>query len=99
MDHPHPDKLHVVKCYRRFILDYKRRFSSQELPEPGKRVPRRGARSFIHYKELVQTYLTCKKQLHASKFYVVAPFHLSQSDQDRLLSRMNMSDSDPQKDD
>lgn len=49
MAHPHPDKLHVVRAYRRYILDRKRKWSS--------------ARGLIHYRAIVETYLACKREL------------------------------------
>lgn len=46
--HPHPDKLHVVKCYRGHILGSKRKWGS--------------ARSLIHYRRLITEYLECKRE-------------------------------------
>ena len=45
--HPHPDKLHVRRQYRRHILSSKRKFGS--------------ARALIHYRELIETYLWTKR--------------------------------------
>lgn len=47
MEHPHPDKQHVVRQYRRYILAFKKSFGS--------------ARGLVHYRGLVQTYLNCKR--------------------------------------
>lgn len=51
MPHPHPDKKHVTRSVRRYLLGEK----SIERP--------RGARSLIHYRRLVATYLTAKREL------------------------------------
>jgi hypothetical protein len=48
MEHPHPDKLHVLKAMRRHILGAKKSFGT--------------ARSLVHYHELLETYLTAKRQ-------------------------------------
>jgi hypothetical protein len=47
MEHPHPNKRHVMIAMRQFILGFKRRNKS--------------ARSLVHYKDLIQTYLTAKR--------------------------------------
>jgi hypothetical protein len=47
--HPHPDKRHVMGQYRRHILSAKKKFGS--------------ARSLIHYRRIVETYLDCKRAL------------------------------------
>jgi hypothetical protein len=49
VNHPHPDKLHVIKCVRTYILGNKRKFGT--------------ARSLVHHRDLIQTYLTAKRQL------------------------------------
>jgi hypothetical protein len=49
MNHPHPDKRHVMVAYRQFILGTKRKFGT--------------ARSFVHYKDIIQSYLTAKRQV------------------------------------
>lgn len=46
MTHPHPDKAHVVRCMRRYILSVKRKFGS--------------ARGLGHYHGIIQTYLAAK---------------------------------------
>lgn len=43
VDHPHPDKLHVRRRYRRHILDCKKKWGS--------------ARGLLHYRNFVETYL------------------------------------------
>jgi hypothetical protein len=47
MDHPHPDKRHVMVCYRQHILAAKRKFGT--------------ARSLVHYSDFIQSYLTAKR--------------------------------------
>lgn len=47
--HPHPDKRHVMKAYRRYILDRKKRWGT--------------ARGLIHYRGIVETYLEAKRFL------------------------------------
>ena len=47
MEHPHPDKRFVMKVYRAHILGTKKRFGT--------------ARSLVHYKDYVLTYLHCKR--------------------------------------
>lgn len=51
MEHPHPDKQHVVRQIRRYLLGAKRSLGS--------------ARGLIHYRDLVATYLTAKRHLFA----------------------------------
>jgi hypothetical protein len=46
--HPHPDKQHVVLCYRKFILSCKRKFGT--------------ARSQVHYLDIMRTYLRAKRE-------------------------------------
>jgi hypothetical protein len=46
--HPHPDKQHVVLCYRKFLLSCKRKFGT--------------ARSQVHYLDIVRTYLRAKRE-------------------------------------
>ncbi len=52
MEHPHPDKLHVLRCDREFILAFKRKNGN--------------ARSLVHYKDFIQTYLACKRKYFKS---------------------------------
>lgn len=47
MNHPHPDKLHVVRSVRRYLLGVKRKAGS--------------CRGLGHYHGLLQTYLTAKR--------------------------------------
>ena len=47
--HPHPDKIHVVCSVGQFILGCKKRHGT--------------ARSQVHYRDLIQTYLTAKRQV------------------------------------
>jgi len=49
MDHPHPDKRHVMNAIRRYLVSEKRK--------------RGTARGLIHYHDLLQTYLTAKRDL------------------------------------
>lgn len=44
--HPHPDKAHIMRTYRRHIMASKRKFGS--------------ARSLIHYRAFLQEYISCK---------------------------------------
>ena len=48
MNHPHPDKLHVVRSMRRYLV--------------GEKAKRGTARNLGHYHELLQTYLAAKRQ-------------------------------------
>lgn len=45
--HPHPDKAHIMRTYRRHILASKRKFGT--------------ARGLVHYKAFMQEYLACKR--------------------------------------
>jgi hypothetical protein len=47
MPHPHPDKLHVRRQYRRHILNCKKKWGS--------------ARSLIHYRRIIDAYLETKR--------------------------------------
>lgn len=47
MHHPHPDKRHVMTCYRQYILGFKKKNGN--------------ARSLIHYHKFIATYLTAKR--------------------------------------
>jgi hypothetical protein len=77
MDHPHPNKLHVVQSIRHYLLGFKsthranRRSDEANFTLPSgrmiKRTPNRSVRSLVHYKDLVQTYLTAKQQLKEGK--------------------------------
>ena len=51
MNHPHPDKQHVVRQVRRYLLAAKKTFGT--------------ARGLVHYRDLLQTYLTAKRQAGA----------------------------------
>jgi hypothetical protein len=46
MSHPHPDKLHVRRQYRRHIMASKKKWGT--------------ARSLIHYRQIVEAYLWSK---------------------------------------
>lgn len=50
--HPHPNPAHVMCCYRGYLMKAKRQSS---------------ARSLIHYRELVDTYLAAKRLVVARK--------------------------------
>lgn len=50
MEHPHPDKLHVVRAVRCYLLGVKRKVGT--------------ARGLGHYHGLLQTYLTAKRAVH-----------------------------------
>jgi hypothetical protein len=54
MKHPHPDKRHVVDSCRRYILACGRKFTGREYGT---------ARALIHYRDLLETYVTAKKEL------------------------------------
>ncbi len=61
MDYTHPgDPSHVMRCYRRYILNTKRK-ANEQLASHGKPPTRRGARSLIHYKVIVREYLAAKR--------------------------------------
>jgi hypothetical protein len=45
--HPHPDKAHVMRTYRRHVLASKRKW--------------RTARGLVHYLRFVRDYLDCKR--------------------------------------
>lgn len=47
--HPHPDKRHVMKQYRRHIMSSKKKFGS--------------ARCLIHYRRFIDAYLECKRAI------------------------------------
>jgi len=47
MNHPHPDKAHVVRSVRRYLVGVKRKVGT--------------ARGLGHYHALVQTYVTAKR--------------------------------------
>ncbi len=49
MDHPHPNKPRIVSSYRQYILGVKRKEGI--------------ARSLVHYKDIVASYRTAKRQL------------------------------------
>jgi hypothetical protein len=51
MSHPHPNKRHVVKAMRRYLLGVKRTNGT--------------ARNLGHYQALIQTYLTAKRAVCA----------------------------------
>ena len=48
MQHPHPNKKHVMESYRKFLLQYKKFHGS--------------ARALIHYRDMIQIYLEAKRQ-------------------------------------
>lgn len=54
MNHPHPDKQHVVDSCRRYILAAGRKFTGRQFGS---------ARALIHYADLLSVYVTAKKQL------------------------------------
>jgi len=56
LDHPHPDKRHVMRQMRRYLLAEKKRMGSK-----------RGARSLIHYNDLVATYREAKRLVLAER--------------------------------
>lgn len=45
--HPHPDKAHLMRTYRRHIMSCKKRWGS--------------ARGLIHYRRMLNEYLECKR--------------------------------------
>lgn len=53
MNHPHPDKRHVMRTYRAFLLGFKKSNGS--------------ARSLVHYHEMIQTYLQAKREYLCSQ--------------------------------
>jgi hypothetical protein len=54
MNHPHPDKQHVVDCCRRYILACGRKFTGRKFGS---------ARALVNYPGLLSVYVTAKKQL------------------------------------
>ena len=53
MNHPHPDKRHVMVTYRRYILGLRRlHMQDPRNPKP---------RSLVHYHDLIATYRECKR--------------------------------------
>ena len=48
MNHPNPNKLFILQIYRRYLLAFKKKNGT--------------ARSLVHYKDYVQSYLTAKRQ-------------------------------------
>ena len=60
MPHPHPDKAHLVRAYRGYILGEKRRMAGRANSI---KAFRRGARGLIHYLDYVQAYLEAKREL------------------------------------
>lgn len=51
---------HVMRCYRAYILNTKRKVNEQ-LASHGKPPTKRGARSLIHYRAIVNEYLAAKR--------------------------------------
>lgn len=51
MIHPHPDKSHVVRSVRRYLIGVKKKFGS--------------ARRLLHYQALIATYKAAKAVLAA----------------------------------
>lgn len=47
--HPHPNKRHVMRAYRRYIVDRKKRWGT--------------ARGLVHYRQIIETYLWAKRSL------------------------------------
>lgn len=47
--HPHPDKLHIMTTYRRFVLEHKRKWGT--------------FRGYMKRREYLQTYLHAKRQV------------------------------------
>jgi hypothetical protein len=63
LQHPytHPgEPAYVMRCYRRYILNTKRKVNEQ-LESHGKPPTRRGARSLVHYRPIVLEYLAAKR--------------------------------------
>lgn len=52
-DHPHLDPEHVMRAYRRYILGMKKKFGT--------------ARSQVHYRDLIETYLAAKRIVLSSR--------------------------------
>lgn len=46
--HPHPDKVHLMRTYRKHILSAKKRFGS--------------ARGLVHYRQFIAIYLLAKRE-------------------------------------
>lgn len=59
MNHPHPNPQHIVRQYRRHIMRTKQRFGT--------------ARSLVHYRQLVQAYLSAKRLARAQATAETAP--------------------------
>ena len=53
MHHPHPDKRHVMRQMRRYILATKKSFGT--------------ARSLVHYRDIIATYKEAKRQVLKEK--------------------------------
>ena len=49
MNHPHPDKRHVMIAMRQYVLGCKEKFGT--------------ARSQVHHRELIATYCAAKRQV------------------------------------
>jgi hypothetical protein len=58
MNHPHPDKQHVVNACRRYILACGSKFTGRQYGS---------ARALVNYAGLLSTYVTAKKQLGDAK--------------------------------
>jgi len=49
MHHPHPDKAHVMRSYRKYLLAFKKSNGS--------------ARSLVHYREMIEIYREAKRSV------------------------------------
>ena len=54
MTHPNPDKQYVIDGVRRYILSSGRKFTGRRYGT---------ARVLIHYRDLLQTYVTAKREI------------------------------------
>lgn len=59
MPHPHPDREHIMRSYRRFIIGKRREFTGKW--------GHRAHRSMIHYMDIVHEYLEAKRDVLASR--------------------------------
>lgn len=59
MPHPHPDREHIMRSYRRFIIGKRREFTG--------RWGRKAHRSMIHYMDIINEYHEAKRDVLAKR--------------------------------
>jgi hypothetical protein len=64
--HPHPDEIHVMRSYRKFLIGQKRVWMAQG------RAGHRCLRGLIHYRDLIDEYLAAKRLMFKTKAVVEA---------------------------